>query len=139
MRSRMALSSATSLSVLTFSELRNMSRQLIEPPWKRRVGFEPTADGCLRYDAYESTTIPGTSMTVEEWRDQAALDAHLSSPELQDILAHADRLFVGRGFHSPAEGTVAPGTVPTSRSESRSLSASHGQSQNPVGNAGVSR
>jgi quinol monooxygenase YgiN len=35
---------------------------------------------------------------VEEWRDRAALDAHLNSSELRDALAHADQLFIEGGI-----------------------------------------
>ena len=39
-------------------------------------------EGCLGYAAYESGAAPGLFVTVEEWRDQSDLDAHMSTPHL---------------------------------------------------------
>lgn len=39
-------------------------------------------EGCLRYDAYESGAAPGTFVTVETWRAQADLDAHMKTPHI---------------------------------------------------------
>ena len=39
-------------------------------------------EGCLRYDAFESAAAPGTFVTVETWRAQADLDAHMASPHV---------------------------------------------------------
>ena len=33
--------------------------------------------GCLAYDLFESASTPGTFVTVERWRGQDDLDAHL--------------------------------------------------------------
>lgn len=41
-------------------------------------------DGCVSYDLYESTSAPGTFVTVEVWTDQHALDAHMKSPHLRE-------------------------------------------------------
>ena len=46
-------------------------------------------DGCLAYELYESATAPGTFLTVESWRDDADLDAHLASPHVAATLAAA--------------------------------------------------
>ncbi len=34
-------------------------------------------EGCLSYELFESGAAPGTFVTVEDWRSQAELDAHL--------------------------------------------------------------
>ena len=39
-------------------------------------------EGCLAYAAYESSAVPGTYVTVEEWREQADLDAHMQTPHI---------------------------------------------------------
>lgn len=39
-------------------------------------------DGCLAYTAYESAVAPGVFITVEEWRSQADLDAHMTTPHI---------------------------------------------------------
>ncbi len=40
---------------------------------------EPTRgeDGCISYSLSESSTAPGTFVTVEEWNDPADLDQHM--------------------------------------------------------------
>ena len=52
---------------------------------------EPTRaeEGCLSYDLYESAAAPGTFVTVELWRGQADLDAHLKTPHVQQALGAA--------------------------------------------------
>ena len=47
-------------------------------------------EGCLAYDLYESAAFPGTFVTVERWRGQADLDAHLTSPHIAEAFAAAD-------------------------------------------------
>src|SRR4051794_14052252 len=39
-------------------------------------------DGCYGYDVFESTTAPGTFVTIEAWRSQEDMDAHLGTPHL---------------------------------------------------------
>lgn len=39
-------------------------------------------EGCVAYDLFESGAAPGTFVTVEEWADQAALDAHMTTPHI---------------------------------------------------------
>ncbi|UJH70207.1 putative quinol monooxygenase [Ornithinimicrobium sp. INDO-MA30-4] len=43
-------------------------------------------DGCLAYTAYESAVAPGVFITVEEWRSQADLDAHMTTPHIAKAL-----------------------------------------------------
>ncbi len=47
-------------------------------------------EGCLSYDLYESAAAPGVFVTVERWRDQADLDAHMASPHIAAALGAAD-------------------------------------------------
>lgn len=46
-------------------------------------------DGCQSYGFYADITDPETIVSVEIWRDQAALDAHMSHPHTQAFLAVA--------------------------------------------------
>ena len=46
-------------------------------------------EGCLAYDLYESGAVPGYFVTIERWRSQADLDAHLSAPNVAAALASA--------------------------------------------------
>ena len=63
-------------------------------------------EGCYAYDVYESAAAPGVFVTVEAWRAQADLDAHMATPHIAQGLRGA------RAARSPA----------TSRSTRSSLS-----------------
>ncbi len=58
-------------------------------------------DGCVAYDLFESGGAPGTFVTVERWRDQAALDAHLAGPAVEAA-------FAGAGDHLAGEVAIHP-------------------------------
>ncbi len=48
-----------------------------------RVGEATRAeDGCHTYAFYEDVGAPGTFRVYEEWRDRAALDAHLATAHI---------------------------------------------------------
>lgn len=50
-------------------------------------------EGCLAYDLFESGAAPGTFVTLERWRAQADLDAHLTTPHIAEAMtASADHL-----------------------------------------------
>lgn len=42
--------------------------------------------GCIAYELFESASTPGVFVTIEEWVDQDALTAHMSSPHLAAAL-----------------------------------------------------
>ena len=44
-------------------------------------------EGCVSYDLHESQAAPGTFVTVEVWRDQAALDGHMGTPHIAAAFA----------------------------------------------------
>lgn len=46
--------------------------------------LEPTRveAGCIRYDLHQNTSDPTDFTFIEEWTDDAALDAHLASEHL---------------------------------------------------------
>jgi len=53
-------------------------------------------DGCLNY-GYYSEVVDGLSfIAVEEWRDQAALEAHLRTPHVARLVAALPELGDGR-------------------------------------------
>ncbi|GAA4747146.1 hypothetical protein GCM10023350_34910 [Nocardioides endophyticus] len=56
-------------------------------------------EGCYAYDVFESATTPGTFVTVEAWRSQADMDAHMSA------------LHIGKAFE-----VLGPRSRATSRS-----------------------
>jgi quinol monooxygenase YgiN len=50
-------------------------------------------EGCLAYDLYDSAAAPGTFITVERWRSQADLDAHMQTAHIaQALTVAADHL-----------------------------------------------
>ena len=52
-------------------------------------------EGCLAYDVFESAAAPGTFVTVEEWTDQASLDAHMQQPHVGKAFEVAGPLLAG--------------------------------------------
>lgn len=58
-------------------------------------------EGCLSYHLYESAAAPGTFITVEEWRDQDDLDAHMQS-------AHVGAAIAGAGEHLAGDIAIHP-------------------------------
>jgi len=72
--------------------LRGALRALVPPTLQ-----EP---GCLSYQLFESGAAAGTFVTVERWRAQADLDAHLQTPHVAQALATAgDALAGAPGIH----------------------------------------
>ncbi|MGI9157684.1 MAG: putative quinol monooxygenase [Marmoricola sp.] len=61
-------------------------------------------DGCVSYDLYESSAAPGTFVTIEVWRSQDDLDAHLRSPHLGEAFAAA-------GDHLAGDVSIHPLTL----------------------------
>jgi quinol monooxygenase YgiN len=41
--------------------------------------------GCIDYRFWISTTDPNTMLLLEEWEDQASLDAHITQPHLAEF------------------------------------------------------
>lgn len=52
-------------------------------------------DGCLSYGFYADLTDPELVVSVEVWRDQAALDAHMAHAHTTDFLAIASAVVDG--------------------------------------------
>ncbi|MFE3290646.1 putative quinol monooxygenase [Rhodococcus sp. NPDC059234] len=77
------------------SELRVVATIVAEPGSEAAVseGLSALAaasraeKGCVSYDLYESSSAPGTFVTIEVWTGQEALQAHLAAPHLQAALA----------------------------------------------------
>jgi quinol monooxygenase YgiN len=46
-------------------------------------------EGCLSYSLYESAVAPGVFVTIESWRGQADLDAHMQTEHIAATLAAA--------------------------------------------------
>lgn len=48
--------------------------------------------GCRRYELLQSSGEPTEFLTLEEWADEAAIDAHLASAHVQRALTQAQEL-----------------------------------------------
>lgn len=85
---------------------------------------EPThgEDGCILYALHQGTDDPRRLAFVERWASREALDAHLRSPHVQDVLARADELF------SEAGDIVVYEAIPGGERHKGSLAAHAGES-----------
>lgn len=48
--------------------------------------------GCIGYALFQSQDDPTEFVTVEEWKDQAALDSHMQSAHIAAALGAADQI-----------------------------------------------
>jgi quinol monooxygenase YgiN len=56
--------------------------------------------GCVAYDLFSSAASSQTFLTIERWRSQADLDAHMQTPHIQAALAATgDHLAAAPGIH----------------------------------------
>ena len=56
--------------------------------------LEPTRreTGCIRYELLTNIANPAEFTFVEEWADQAAIDAHMATPHLKALVADTQPL-----------------------------------------------
>ena len=75
-------------------------------PGKEDEGFaafqalvEPThaEEGCILYALHRGSDDPARLAFVERWTSREALNAHLASPHIQDVLTKAEDLFGDSG------------------------------------------
>ncbi|WP_128380746.1 putative quinol monooxygenase [Streptomyces cavernae] len=52
-------------------------------------------DGCHSYGFFSDIDDENTIVSLETWRDQDALDAHMAHPRTQEFLAHTAQLVEG--------------------------------------------
>ena len=50
-----------------------------------QVNLSRQESGCMRFEAFESQTVPGTFILIERWESQAALDIHRTAPGFMTI------------------------------------------------------
>lgn len=70
-------------------------------------------DGCESYGFYADATRPGVVVSIEVWRDQAALDAHMEHGHTQEFLAAIPGLVAGEPtmrFYSAEPTAPGPAT-----------------------------
>ena len=60
-----------------------------------RAVLEPThaEQGCVLYALHRGVDDPRRLTLIERWDSREALDAHLGSPHIKEVLARADDLF----------------------------------------------
>jgi len=55
--------------------------------------------GCLRFEAYESQSVPGTFFVVEQWESEAALDQHRQAEAITNVYVPRILPLVDRYLH----------------------------------------
>lgn len=56
------------------------------------VGPSRGEAGCVSYEAFQNQDNPVEFVTVEQWTDQAAVDAHMASPHVATAISRAGEL-----------------------------------------------
>ncbi len=49
--------------------------------------------GCVSYELYQQAATPHVFQTVEQWQDEAAANAHMTTPHIGAAIAAAGPLF----------------------------------------------
>lgn len=72
-----------------------------------QVNLSRQEPGCVRFEAFESQTVPGTFILIERWESQAALDTHRTAKGFTTVYAPQVLPLVDRVAHvcRPLEGT----------------------------------
>jgi quinol monooxygenase YgiN len=90
----------TIMLVLTaFVEVAAGDREAIQAAVPNVIAATRAEDGCEDYGCYEDTQCPGRYVFVERWRDKAALDRHLATPQMATWMAMVGpKMQAARGF-----------------------------------------
>lgn len=76
------------------------SEEIVLGALRDLVGATRGEEGCLSYELNRSVADETVFVTVEQWREQADLDAHLQTPHLQKALEVAgEHLAVPPAIH----------------------------------------
>jgi quinol monooxygenase YgiN len=87
------------LLLTAFIEVAPNDREAIAAGLAKVIPATRAEDGCVEYGCYEDTGSPGRYVFVERWRDQAALDRHLTTPHMAAWMGVAGpRLKKAQGF-----------------------------------------
>jgi quinol monooxygenase YgiN len=70
------------LLLTAFIEVSPADRDAIRAALPAVVSATRAEDGCAEYGCYEDTQQPARFVFVERWRDQAALERHMSSSHM---------------------------------------------------------
>jgi quinol monooxygenase YgiN len=64
-----------------------------------QVALSREESGCVRFDAFESQTVPGTFIVVERWASEAALEAHRGAEAITTVYLPRIMPLVDRVLH----------------------------------------
>jgi quinol monooxygenase YgiN len=80
------------------------SEPIVEAALKALVAPSRGEPGCISYELFASASVASTFVTVEKWRSQEDLDAHMASPHMVEAITAA-----GDHFEAfPAIHTLRP-------------------------------
>ncbi len=65
----------------------------------RQVNLSRQEPGCVRFEAFESQTVPGTFILIERWESQAALETHRTAAGFTTVYAPQVLPLVDRVAH----------------------------------------
>lgn len=66
---------------------------------RTQVVMSRAEPGCVRFEALESQTVPGTFIVVERWESDAALDAHREAEAITTVYLPGIMPLVDRALH----------------------------------------
>jgi len=91
-------SDQTMLTLLYYATVKEGNEQKAQEPFARVAATTPVEDdGCIAYVVYQQQDDPMEYVLFEQWRDQAALDAHIA--HLQAV------------FGPPPSDEIVPATI----------------------------
>lgn len=64
-----------------------------------QVNLSRQEPGCVRFEAFESQSVPGTFILIERWESQAALDTHRTAKGFTTVYAPQVLPLVDRVAH----------------------------------------
>ena len=78
-----------------------LARIVVQPPFAAQareilgalVVETRKESGCLAYELFQRPDAPHVFQTVEQWADQAGVDAHMASPHVGAAIAAAGPMF----------------------------------------------
>lgn len=83
------------LDVVAVIKAKAGSEQVVQEALEALVGPTRSEEGCISYELFSSRVDSATFITVEKWRGQGDLDAHLQTPHLAQALAAAGEHLAG--------------------------------------------
>ncbi len=75
-----------SINVVAVITAKPGSEDAVREAMKGLVAPTRDEEGCLSYDLSESSSAPGTFITVEQWSDPSDLDKHMQTEHIQSAL-----------------------------------------------------